>query len=214
MKRKKVLITSGSTWIPIDSVRVITNIFGGKLGIEICRKFLENNFEVTLLIGNPRGDLSDSIFKRARIIYFKYFDELFKLVKKEIKNKQYDIIIHSAAISDYRLRREYKGKIKSGKDNLILELVPTPKIVDIYKKICPNSFLVMFKLEVGKNRKELIEIAKNSMNRARANMVIANDFNKIKKDHKAYIIFDDGQKVLTCSSKEDIANQLIKIINE
>lgn len=214
MKKKKVLITSGSTWIPIDNVRVITNIFGGKLGIEICRKCLESNFDVTMLMGNSRGDLSDPIFKKARIIHFKYFDELFKLVKKEIKENKYDVVIHSAAISDYKLKNEYKGKIKSSKDNLILEFIPTPKIVDIYKKICPNIFLIMFKLEVNKKKSELIDIAKNSMNRAGADIIVANDFNKIQKDHKAYIVSKNSQKILSCSGKSNIAKQLIKTINE
>lgn len=211
MKKKKILITSGSTWIPIDNVRVITNIFGGKLGVEICRKCLENNFDVTMLMGNSRGDLSDPIFKKARIIHFKYFDELFKLVKKEIKENKYDVVIHSAAISDYKLKKEYKGKIKSTKNNLILEFIPTPKIVDVYKKMCPNTFLVMFKLEVNKKKSELIDIAKNSMNRAKADIIVANDFNKIKKDHKAYIISNDGKYVL-CTGKDNIASKLSEII--
>lgn len=215
MKSKKnVLITAGSTWISIDSVRVITNIFGGKLGIEICKEFLRNNYNVTLLIGNSKGDLSDILLKKAKIIHFKYFDELLLLINKEIKSKKYDIVIHSAAISDYRLKEEYSGKIKSNKDELILKLIPTPKIVNLYKKICPSIFLVMFKLEVNKKRNELLCIARSSMERASADVIVANDFNKIKKQHKAYIISKKNKKVLNCIGKKEIAQKLIKIINE
>lgn len=214
MKSKKnVLITAGSTWIAIDSVRVITNIFGGKLGIEICKECLKNNYNVTLLIGNSKGDLSDKLLKKAKIINFKYFDELLKLVNKEIKSKKYDIVIHSAAISDYRLKEEYRGKIKSNKDELVLKLIPTPKIVDLYKKICPNIFLVMFKLEVNKTKLELFEIARNSMSRAEADIIVANDFNNMSKEHKAYIILKN-KKYFSCFGKEDIAKKLVKIIKK
>ncbi len=213
-KKKKVLITAGSTWIAIDRVRVITNIFGGKLGVEICKEFLRQGYRVTMLIGNSRANLSNKLFKKANIIHFKYFDELFDLVQKEIQNENYDIVIHSAAISDYKIKEENKGKIKSNKDELILKLIPTPKIVDLYKKINKDIFLVMFKLEVNKSKKELIKISKDSMNRAKANIIIANDFNDMSKIHKAYIISNNDKKILKCFGKTDIAKKLIQIINE
>ena len=51
LKNKKILITAGPTWIPIDKVRVITNIFKGRLGIIIAKEAIKRKAKVTLLLG-------------------------------------------------------------------------------------------------------------------------------------------------------------------
>jgi len=211
MKKKKVLVTAGSTCVPIDSVRVITNIFKGRLGLEIAEKFAASGFKVTLLLGNSDLSPNKSFSKYLNIQRFKYYDELMKLVLKEIR-KDYDIVIHSAAVSDYKLSDFKVGKIKSGKKNLILKLVPTLKIVDIFKKKDPSVFLVMFKLEVDKNRRQLIDIAKKSRDRAKADVIVANDFRLMNKNHVAHIIV--GDKVIDAQGREDIAQKLLELVYE
>ena len=208
MKKKKVLITAGSTCVPIDSVRVITNIFKGRLGIEIAKQFTKEGFDVTLLLGNSDLFLDESFYGSMRVLSFKYYDELLNMVSDEMKNN-YDIVIHSAAISDYRLADYKAGKIKSGQKELILRLTPTAKIVDLFKKIKPEVFLVMFKLEVDKDKEELIELAKKSRDRAGADVIVANDFRVMKKEHLAYIIIRD--EVIAVSGKINIATKLLDL---
>ena len=162
MKKKKVLITAGSTCVPIDSVRVITNIFKGRLGIEIAKQFTKEGFDVTLLLGNSDLFLDESFYGSMRVLSFKYYDELLNMVSDEMKNN-YDIVIHSAAISDYRLADYKAGKIKSGQKELILRLTPTAKIVDLFKKIKPEVFLVMFKLDRKSTRLNSSHIQKSRM---------------------------------------------------
>ena len=48
---KNILITAGSTWVAIDKVRVLTNIFGGRTGCMIAEEAVSRNHNVTLLIG-------------------------------------------------------------------------------------------------------------------------------------------------------------------
>ena len=60
---------------------------------------------------------------------------------------KYDAVIHSAAVSDYRVQGTYvyepeggmqvvgsKGKISSGFEELYLRLLPTQKIVDLIRE--------------------------------------------------------------------------------
>ena len=42
LKGKKILITSGPVWVPIDRVRIITSVFGGTLGTVIAEKAKDN----------------------------------------------------------------------------------------------------------------------------------------------------------------------------
>ena len=51
LRDKKILVTAGSTWVALDSVRVITNIFTGALGLRIAEEARRRGAEVTLLMG-------------------------------------------------------------------------------------------------------------------------------------------------------------------
>ena len=52
--------------------------------------------------------------KKIKIIKYRFFDELAKLLKIELL-KKYDIIIHAAAVSDFKFQGSVKGKISSDK---------------------------------------------------------------------------------------------------
>lgn len=97
---KKILVTAGSTCIPIDKVRVISNIFNGRTGAAIASFCRVRGHEVTLITSN---DLLPHLASR-RLIY-KTYDELAALMMQEISTSKYDIIIHSAAVSDYYVTR-------------------------------------------------------------------------------------------------------------
>lgn len=211
LKNKKILITSGPVWVPIDKVRIMTNIFGGTLGYVMASEAVKLGAEVLLLMGPGRVHFTgNESFKFKK---FKFFDDIYNLLDKEISKKKYDVIIHSAAIPDYIPIKIYDGKIKSGSNNLVINFKPTFKIVDKIKEWDPNIFLVKFKLEVDKNKKDLIEVAYKSMIFSKADLIIANELRGIQKKHKAYII-DKNKNIIECVTKNDIAKKLFKLISE
>jgi phosphopantothenoylcysteine decarboxylase/phosphopantothenate--cysteine ligase len=212
LKGKKILITAGPTWVAIDKVRAITNIFGGTLGAIIAENANKLGADVTLLFGPGRTSLpkAENNFK---IIKFKYFEELLDLVKKEVGSKKYDIVIHSAAVADYTPVSVNDGKIKSGKESLTIELKPTIKIVNLIKDLDPNIFLVKFKLEVNLSEKELLDVAYKSMQESKADLIVANDFNTVQKDHKAFII-DKDKSIKEFFGKKEIALGLLETLKE
>jgi len=207
-KKGNIIVTAGPTWVPIDKVRVITNIFSGKLGYLIARKAAKKGLKVILFLGPGRVCTSKKQYKNLEIIRYKYYNELFDLLKKAVSSKKYGTLIHSAAIADYT-PRPVNAKIKSGKLNLIIKLKPTIKIVDQVKKWDPNIFLVKFKLETDISKDKLINVAYNSMLKSNADLMVANEFSKISsKYHQAYII-NPEKKVETIIGKENIAKKLL-----
>lgn len=213
-KNKKILITAGPVWVSIDRVRVITNIFNGNLGLEIAKEAFRRDFDVTLVCGPGRIFLPKSK-KRFRIIRFKFFDEFFKIITNELKHAAYNIMVHSAAVSDYKPIKVSAAKIKSGKSELVIRLKPTVKVVNLIKKVRPDIFLVKFKLEVNKGGKLLRKIAYKSMKESNADMIVANDFLDItnkSNSHKAFIIKKDGsyEKVI---GKKNIAKKIITLVS-
>ena len=210
---KKILITAGPVWAKVDEVRVITNIFGGRLGTMIALLAYKLGAEVTLILGPSRGELPKIKSSRFRLMRFRYYEEILYMVKKEVATRKYDILIHSAAVSDY-LPEPAKGKIKSGKNQLIIKLRPTVKIVDLVKKLDPKICLVKFKLEVGLPEKELIKIAGQSMKQSDADYIVANDFSTVtqsEKKHVGFIISQSG-KIIRVVGKEKIATKLLGLL--
>lgn len=212
-EKLRILVTAGPTWVPVDKVRVLTNIFSGRLGYLIAKKAAgKENSEVTLFLGPGRISLPEKQDKNLEIIRYKYFDELYNLLEKAVSSKKYDILIHSAAVADYA-PKPTDAKIKSGKQNLTIELNPTIKIVDQVKKWDPDIFLVKFKLEAEISPEELINIAFESMLKSKADLMVANEFTETsEKYHRAYII-NPKKKVKPVIGKENIAEQLLNELN-
>lgn len=215
IKNKRILVTAGSVWVPIDKVRVITNIFNGRLGVTIAEFAYKAGADVTLLLGSGNVSPTVSNKKRFRVIKYRYFDDLLNLMTHELTHGGYDIVIHSAAVSDYYLKNPPNGKIKSGKKSLVLTLFPTIKIVDLVKKITPDTFLVKFKLEVGVNKNELIKIAHKSMLHSKADLIVANEFKTISQgpaEHTAFVI-DPNHNVWGFKGKDKIGAGLLQVID-
>lgn len=206
-----ILITCGPTWVPIDSVRVISNISSGKTGLEITKQALKHHAKVTLLLG-PITENFNLKNPNLKLIRFKYFDELFSLIKKELLTNKYDAVIHLAAVSDYKVKNIVSGKIKSNKKTLTLELIPTPKIVSLIKKYDPKVLLVQFKLEAGLTKNNLLTSVYKDLIKNNADLVVANDLAQIgEKRHIAYII-DRNKNIRNVTTKKALAVGILKTI--
>jgi len=213
LQGKKILITAGPTWVPIDKLRVITNIFKGTLGLVIAQKAQSMGAKVVVLLGPSPIQLSKKN-KNLKIINFKFFDELLKLMKEEISSKKYDAVIHSAAVADYTPVKIYDGKIKSTKKRLVIVLKPTMKIVNLIRDWDPSIFLVKFKLEIGLSKKELIDVAYKSMIFSKADLVVANNLDHMVGNKYIGFIVDKNKMVKGFNQKEKLASALIKIIKK
>jgi phosphopantothenoylcysteine decarboxylase/phosphopantothenate--cysteine ligase len=207
-QNKRVLITAGPTWVAIDSVRVISNIATGETGILLADKLARWGARVTLFLG-PVGPYR--INKRIKVINFKFFDELKERLKKELRGKGYDIVIHSAAVSDYQPQARRTRKIKSGIKKLKLDLVPTTKIIDLIKRIDPSLFLVGFKFEPRAEKGLLVRKARELIRRSSVDLAVANTISNGR--YRAYIVAKNKTGA-PLSDKGDLTRHLIKAIGE
>jgi phosphopantothenate-cysteine ligase/phosphopantothenoylcysteine decarboxylase/phosphopantothenate--cysteine ligase len=198
----KVLITAGSTKVSIDQVRAITNIFKGKTGTNIAKYFGEQGCKITLVTSSP--EKMSIKMNNTEVISFRTFDDLRDIMKNEIVSGAYDVIVHSAAVSDYKVDGFYvqggdgtldvvdnSKKVSSKYKSAFIKLVPTEKIVDKIRSSWNfQGILVKFKLEVGISDGELIAIAKKSRVHSGADIIVANCLEWARK--RAYIIDEHG----------------------
>ena len=139
---KSVLITAGSTIVPIDKVRAITNIFNGRTGTNIALYFARQGWNVTLVTFRPSLLGGKTVGKVIHEETFHTYNDLFCTMETMpmLRMRKYDAVIHSAAVSDYRVQGTYvydpeggmqvvgsKGKISSGFKELYLRLVAYPE---------------------------------------------------------------------------------------
>jgi len=201
--KKKILITAGPTWIKVDDVRIITTIFSGNTGIFLARNFKKHGASVTLIINSPH--LNTEKLSGIKIIPFRYFEEFKDKITKELKGSHYDTIIHSAAVSDYKLNRVFRGKIASGKKSLTLKLTPAEKIIKIIRKLQRNATLIQFKLEV--KRKNLPKEALKSLKGNRSDFVVANALEDLRVKYKSFIL-DKRKNITAINSKMNLFEKL------
>ncbi|HTZ11185.1 MAG TPA: phosphopantothenoylcysteine decarboxylase [Candidatus Margulisiibacteriota bacterium] len=209
-KNRRVLITAGATWVALDAVRVISNTASGETGIKLAEMLSDEGARVTLLLG-PVSNLH--LKGRVRVLNFKFFEELKSLMEKELKAGGYDILIHSAAVSDYRPEKKHCGKVSSTNEKWRLSLVPTEKIINRVREFDKDIFLVGFKFEPNCTRKKLIIQARKLMREADPDLIVANTCGSEKKAYRSFIVSRDRiSKVY--SSKKTLSSGLIRSIRE
>ena len=190
----------------IDDVRIISNRSTGALGHKIAQYLIKEKAKVTVLEGPVTDRLT---IKPSRVIKFQFFDEFAQILQKELK-KKYNIVVHAAAVSDYRLTNNFASKLSSEFSCVKLNLVPTVKLIDRIKRISPKSILVGFKLESGVDKELLLVKAHNLMKKARCDFVVANTVSD--KKFNGYIL-DQKRRILSqTATRDEIAKNLVSIL--
>lgn len=206
LKNKKILITGGPTWVAIDPVRVISNTATGETGITLARTLSDSGARVTLVLGPGERDLHD---RKVKVIRFTFFDELKKILAEQLLG-QYDVIIHSAAVSDYKPAKIIHSKIKSDKKLWNIQMVRQPKLIDRIKKVSPGSYAIGFKFDPRTTRKALIDSAKKLIESTKVDAVVANTV--VNGKYAAFIVRPGGVSG-EITNKLSLAKSIAKLIS-
>ena len=220
----KILVTSGGTSEAIDSVRSITNHSSGRLGKLITETLLEAGHQVCLITTSQA--VKPSAHQDLTIIEIENTADLLQTIKDTIMN--YQVLIHSMAVSDFTPvymtgfdevqasqdltefldRKNQETKISSKNDVQVLFLKKNPKIISLVKEWNPNIHLIGFKLLVDVSQEYLIQIARESLEKNQADLIVANDLTQINSEqHKAYLV--EKTSFQTATSKQEIADLLL-----
>ena len=195
----------------------MTNISSGKLGAKIVDELIHKKHDVVFI--HPRGSALPKRrdFRTVVIdVVADSTDEVFEAMKEWVP--QVDVVIHSMAVSDFGFNRDNPVTLKSNDPEGFIEYMRAnikinPKIISFVKKWNPSVKLIGFKFEVGKSLDELLNIAKESLEKNNADLIVANDKEEMAKRgrHIAYLV---GRKELAVQAegKEDIACKLTRYL--
>ena len=122
---RRVLVTAGPTFEPIDPVRGITNLSSGRMGFALARAAREAGARVTLVagpssLGTPRG---------VRRIDVVTAQEMYDAVMGYVNRA--DVFVGVAAVADWRVANASAQKLKKGADAVppALRFEPNPDIL-------------------------------------------------------------------------------------
>jgi phosphopantothenate-cysteine ligase len=215
-----ILITSGGTTEQIDAVRAIANFSSGRLGKLIADRFGEEK-EVSRIfcVCGKRSHQPET--PKAEMVEVGDTRELEEAVLRIIGDFRIDAVVHSMAVSDYRVRSvssgsgallDRAGKISSDEKELIVVLEQTPKIIGMFQAIAPKALLVGFKLLDGVSKEELLRVAHALLTKNRCSYVLANDLRDIKGDkHIGHLIGAGGNSV-RFETKQEIAEGIVRAV--
>jgi len=215
LQAKKALVTAGPTHEPLDPVRFIGNNSSGKMGIALAESLAKLGAEVTLVLG-PTHLLPEN--NGIQVVPVVSAQDMFDACTPIFPNA--DIIVHAAAVADYRPKAYSSSKIKKKDEEMHLDLAKTVDIAaSLGKTKRSNQIVVGFALETNDEetnaaaklkKKNLDFIVLNSLRDAGAGF--GHDTNKIA------ILRPDGSKTtFDLKSKsavaEDIVAEILRLAN-
>ena len=203
----KALVTAGPTHEYIDPVRFITNKSSGKQGFELANSLSKNGFETTLISGPTNLKIDKDVnFIKVETAY-----QMFEATQNSLPA---DVAIFSAAVSDFKVKKQKKEKIKK-EDYINFNLV---KNIDILNYVSNHNSLRP-KLVIGfaAETNNIKNNAQKKLMEKNCDWVIANDVSNksigFESDFNEVTIFYKDKKIndekLTRKKKSEISDEII-----
>ena len=163
---KRMLITAGPTFEPIDPVRGITNLSSGKMGFAIARAAAEAGAEVTLVAGPVHLPTP----RHVRRIDVRTAQQMHDAVLPVAA--QHDVFVATAAVADWRPANLSEHKIKKDGKKLApsFELTENPDILAAVAKLPQRPYCVGFAAESH----DLLKHAREKLARKNVPLIVGN----------------------------------------
>ena len=203
---RRMLITAGPTFEPIDPVRGITNLSSGKMGFAIARAAREAGAEVTLVAGpvhlsTPRGVKRVDVQTAAQML-----DAVMPLAAR------HEVFVATAAVADWRPADLSAHKIKKNGSKVppVFELVENADILAAVAGMPRRPYCVGFAAE----SENLREHARDKLDRKGVDLIVGNlGPATFGRDDNALVLVDaQGDRDIPRADKLTLARILVQDI--
>ncbi|WP_158854282.1 bifunctional phosphopantothenoylcysteine decarboxylase/phosphopantothenate--cysteine ligase CoaBC [Halorhabdus sp. CUG00001] len=195
---ESIVVTGGATTEAVDPIRTLSNRASGKTGRAIAKACYVRGADVTLLHDGPDVPYAtvENVETAAEMV----------AAAQECAAGA-DALVSAAAIGDYTVERRDE-KIRSGQDRLTLELQPTPKLLDQVRQRAPDLPMIGFKLEPGADDDEMIEAARDLLERVALSLVVANDTGAAGGEKTRALLVEDDAVTEFSGSKAALGGRI------
>lgn len=200
---RRVLVTAGPTFEPLDPVRGLTNRSSGKMGFAIARAAAEAGAEVTLIAG-PVALATPRRVRRVDVTTAIQMHEA-TLAAAVLS----DVFVAAAAVADWRAADVSTAKIKKTADRRVpaLALVENPDILAAVAALAKPPYCVGFAAESD----NLLSNARDKMKRKNVPLIVANiGAETFGEDDNAITLVDArGEQAWPRAGKLALARRLV-----
>ncbi|HJZ85872.1 MAG TPA: bifunctional phosphopantothenoylcysteine decarboxylase/phosphopantothenate--cysteine ligase CoaBC [Polyangia bacterium] len=173
---RRVLVSAGPTWEPLDPVRYLGNRSSGKMGYALARAAALRGAQVTLVSG-PVALVAPPGVERIAV---ERADEMRAALLERFK--AHDVVVMAAAVADYRPatpsdRKLGKRKTPTGEVSLRIELTQNPDILAEMgaERRDGKPLLVGFAAETVRGDAELLAAARAKLAAKKCDLLVANN---------------------------------------
>ena len=213
---RRVLITVGRTVEYLDPIRVITNNSSGKMGMAVAQAALEAGAEVTVVYGKGSAQAPAGV----RVVRVDTAEQMKDACWNELSSGAgHDVMVAAAAVGDWKPVSGEKKKISThDRDRLVIELEPTPKIIDGIRAEFPKTLLVAFRAQHDLSLTELLADARARAKKADADLIAVNDVSHAgtgfeTDTNEMYLIGRDGTEThVPMASKLVVGRKIVEAI--
>lgn len=203
---KRLLLTAGPTFEPIDPVRGITNLSSGKMGFAIARAAREAGAHVTLVAG-PTGLQTPYGVTRIDV---QTAQQMQDAVLAQVREQ--DVFIAVAAVADWRVVGASDQKLKKDAAGTPpqLQLAPNPDILAAVAALPNRPYCVGFAAE----SENLAQYGEEKRRRKNVPLLVGNIGHQTfgRDDNELTLFEDSGLTVLPRADKQALARQLVAAI--
>ena len=201
MAGRRVVMTAGPTFEPIDPVRGITNSSSGKMAYGLARACAQAGAEVLLV----SGPVALPVPMGARRVSVRSALEMREAVLAAVPGC--DVFIGVAAVADYRPAASAEHKIKKSGAELAITLTPNPDILAEVAALPNPPFCVGFAAE----SRNLDEYAEGKRKAKKLPMVVGNLVQDgLGGDDNQVVLFDEaGRHPLPKAPKPEVARAIV-----
>lgn len=200
---RRVLVTAGPTYEPIDPVRGLTNRSSGKMGFALARAAAEAGAEVTLVAG-PVALATPAGVRRIDVQTAQQMhDAVLPLAAA------HDVFVATAAVADWRVLEVAAHKLKKapGSAAPTLELTENPDILAAVARLPAPPYCVGFAAESH----DLAAHARAKRERKGVPLIVGNiGPATFGRDDNALLLVDaEGERALGAGTKLALARALV-----
>jgi phosphopantothenoylcysteine decarboxylase/phosphopantothenate--cysteine ligase len=202
---RRLLVTAGPTYEPLDPVRFVGNRSSGRMGFALAEAAAARGARVVLVTG-PTHLAPPAGVECVRV---ETTQEMYEAVLARAAGA--DAVIKAAAPADYRATQVAPSKIKKGREVLTLELTPTPDILAELSRRKGASVLVGFAAET----EEVVANAREKLRKKNLDLVVANevgvrDAGFAAETNRVTLVGADGDtESLPLLSKREVAHRIL-----
>jgi phosphopantothenoylcysteine decarboxylase/phosphopantothenate--cysteine ligase len=138
---RRILVTAGPTWEPLDPVRFIGNRSTGRMGFAVAKEAFDRGADVTLVVGPGTVEAPEG----PRVVRVETAEEMRAAVLEAFQGT--DAVVMAAAVADFRPVERAPSKVKKETGPPEVRLEPTPDILEELGRAKGDRVLIGFAAE-------------------------------------------------------------------